>query len=308
LFAPKAPVSGFARAYAFEELGNTYLAQEEFGNAEVAYATAVEADSSNVRLAGNLGSVRLLTGNVEGAIQVLESATRREPGNAVLLYQLADAYRGAGRLDDAAAAYRAAITANPTLLDAYLVLAALQRDRGEMGAAVGVLSDAQKRFPNSGLVKLNLGRVYEQSGMPEEAMAAYRDGLELLPGDNGAAFNLARLYMNSDHPTEAVAVLEALVRRDPGDVEAWINLGGALDRLGRKEPSVEAFRQANRLDPGRPEPYFNLARSYMIDSRPDLAMQVLQRYAAFDSTSDAGMRAKALLRRLRAEAVADTMP
>jgi len=304
LFGPAAPVSGFARSYAFEEIGNHYLAAGDFGNAEVAYSAAVQADSTNTRLAGNLGSVRLLAGNRKGAVDDLEAAVKRNPGNAVLNYQLAGAYVEVGRLDEAAVSFRKAIDHDPNLLDAYLAYASLARRLGDVALADTLLTHAERRFPASGEVKLNLAEVYEQSSRTDEAIAKYREGLALTPDDNAAAFNLARLYMNHGNPGDATQVLRDLLQRDPSDVEAWINLGGALDGVGDKEGSLEAFRQANRLPPARPEPYFNLARAYMLQSEPDVAIRLLSRYAAIDSTSEAGLRARALIRRLLADAAA----
>jgi tetratricopeptide (TPR) repeat protein len=299
LFSEGSRASRFARSYAFETVSTYYFYRKDFPNAEVALAEAHRLDPDNLRLGGNLGSLRLSVGKVPEAIEVLEATIRREPDNEFTRFQLANAYLESGRYGDARRAFREVLERNDGYLDAYINLARLERLTGDPEVGAEVLQRAHERFPGSGEVLTNLGLVYQDMGRLDDAVDAYRRGLELHPADFGAAFNLGLIHMKREEYAEAEHVLEDLLESSPRDLEAWINLGVARNRMGENESAFSAFEEAVRLDDMRGEPYFNMAQIHLQEGRRDSAIAVLQSFTARDSTSSHGRTAKAMIRRLR---------
>ncbi len=295
LYGPGSGASPFARSYAFEEIASWYLERGEAESALAAYRESALADTLNVRSAGNEASMLINLGRPEEALEALAPAVARKPGNEVLRLHRGNAYRDLRRLDDAGAEYEKALELNPDFLQAYLGLAYIQRQLGNLAQAESTLVRAQARFPEDADVKSGLALVREAQGDPASAAAAYREALARNPRDGTAAFNLGLLLLKLEKPAEAESVLTRATRIDPGDFEAWINLGVSRDLQKKHEQAEAAFRKAMAVDPKRPEPYFNLGRGYLARGDTTRAVEVLREYAAVDSTSRMGTLALRLL-------------
>jgi cytochrome c-type biogenesis protein CcmH/NrfG len=113
---------------AWSELGTCYLVQNDLNEAEVAYLSATGARPTFFRALVNLGKVRIMLKNFEGAIEPLTEAVKVQPTSADANYYLGEAYlqlkkgsKAVGYLNEAAKLGRA---------DAHLRLATLYHAAG----------------------------------------------------------------------------------------------------------------------------------------------------------------------------------
>jgi thioredoxin-like negative regulator of GroEL len=121
------------------------------------------------------------------------------------------------RLDEARAAYRAALQVDPAHVNAQNGLATLYAEQGEYATAIPIwqsLTAAAPATTASGYLFSNLG--YAQ----------------LLNGNHAAA----------------VGSLEKACLLDPLNYRAWHHLGSALEKLGRHERAQQMFAQASALE------------------------------------------------------------
>lgn len=177
--------------------------------------------------------------------------TNREPEHSTAAYDLARAYAGLHRYDDAARMLRAAIAADPEFLAAYANLIAVDLQRHDLREArsyadrfTALAPDSARALYSRGLVALasndaktaqadfgkllqsspgyaiahyDLGIAETQAGHFTEAQREFESALALSPGYARARFALATVLIKEGHRTEARAALDATVRDASSD-------------------------------------------------------------------------------------------
>ncbi len=153
-------------------------------------------------------------GQLAAAERELEAAIALEPGNAVSHGYLGVVRQHLGRLDDAAAAYRAALERAPD--DPFIAnnYGYCLLERGEVESALEWFRRSIGREPRNAVAHNNLGSALNAAGDVRAAIAAYRKAVEI----------------------------------DPRYATAWFNLGLALREVA-DQGSFDAFRNAVRCGP-----------------------------------------------------------
>ncbi|MET0553801.1 MAG: tetratricopeptide repeat protein [Vicinamibacteria bacterium] len=147
-------------------------------------------------------------------------------------------------LEEAHAAYAAALAASPDLLEARAGLGRTLWRQGKLDAARDELARVARdaRDPEGlYLAQLFLARVHDDASRPAEAEQAYRDALTAFPAGQAAAFGLAELRARGgDDGGSRAAVEQALATgehvRDP---YTFHHLGPA----GRAQQLMDALRE-----------------------------------------------------------------
>lgn len=117
--------------------------------AERALVRAVARKPEAVQAFFDLGELRLLSGDGDGAASAFETARRRNPDSALIRAALGAAHRVAGRLDDALTEGLAAIERNEASVRSWLELGRTRRRRRELREADDALRTAHRLDPNS---------------------------------------------------------------------------------------------------------------------------------------------------------------
>lgn len=207
------------------------------------------------------------------ARRTLEVGLRRHPDSPDLLHAWGHQLKTDGRIEEAAAAYRQAIEANPAFVEADFSLAALLLEEGRAQEAVRALNHAltmQPTFPKALLLlarlEVDAGRVEEagrfllpllkanpgsteireitaswrlRAGLaaekrdPTAAERHYRAGLALRPDHPELNSGLGLILLISDRANEAVAHLEIPYKAWPTRSQPALFLGQAYARSGR---------------------------------------------------------------------------
>ena len=144
--------------------------------------------------------------------------------NAIAHGCLADAYRVAGRNDEAVAEYRKALAINPHFVMALINYGGLLAKMGKPDEALEPLATAVRFGGRNALARLMFGNVLGMTG---------------------------RVRASLEH-------LELAVLIAPENAAAHVSLGKTLGNLGRYEAALAEFREALRLEPGSEE-----ARKYI---------------------------------------------
>ena len=175
-------------------------------------------------------------GDFTTAIELLERALKRNPGQETAWNNLGRAYMRSGQLPKAEQAFRTAIEKNP--FDEW--------------------------------AHNNLGMLLFEYGQLPEAEAAFRKQIDITPLDIYAHGNLGKLLLHRRQYAEAVTELELARRIQPENATAGLRLGEAYLKLGRKD---EAKRVLDAISAERPNPMIWNNIAYLLcENHGDLAM------------------------------------
>lgn len=128
----------------------------------------------------------------------------------------------------------------------------------------------------------DLAVVLRELGRPEEAEAHFRRAVALAPGFAPYHANLGQTLMMRGRADEAVEAFRRAVALAPGHAAFWRVLGDALESLGRLDGAEPAYREAARRAAGSAEAHHDLGSVLVALGRLDEALAPLERAAALD--------------------------
>src|SRR3954447_21726399 len=205
---------------------------------------------------------------------------------------------GAGKVDEAVAAFKKAIELDPASAEPRAELAALYARQEKPREAVEAAEDAIKVDPRNREANRILGSVYSalleqrQPLKPGDDVAAYPKkaitALEIARGDGSGDLSidlsLARLYLDQDRPADAVPLLRRIVGEQPQYAEGSVLLAEAQEASGASDAAVETM---TRLLEEQPQ-FFR--------GRVQLA-EIYERQRHWQEAADAWSRVQALSQR-----------
>jgi len=151
------------------------------------------------------------------------------------------------------------------------VLEALERS-GRVPAAVALLEDAARKYPDSPAVLFARASALDRAGRVPEALTAMRKVLAVAPAHAGA-LNYAGYVMTEQGGDlrEAEGLLRRAAELRPDDGAVADSLGFCLLKQGRVEPALAELRRATRLSPGDPVILGHLGDALLAAGRKDAA-------------------------------------
>jgi tetratricopeptide (TPR) repeat protein len=133
----------------WEELGTNFFILKTFFEAESCYLKALQLKPDYLPAMINLGRLRIVEKNLNGAVEVLDRAVKLESTSPEANYFLGEAYLQAKLGSKAVPYLNAALKLDPvTMADAHLLLAALYNATGLKDQAAAEYSAFLKQRPN----------------------------------------------------------------------------------------------------------------------------------------------------------------
>jgi Flp pilus assembly protein TadD len=169
----------------------------------------------------------------------------------------------AGKRNEAAAAYKAAIAHDATYAEAHNNLANLLREAGDTDAAAQHYETATTCKPDYALAHFNLGCLRQAAGQLDEARAAYGNAIAAKPDWAEPHYNLATIDKDAGNFERAADGFRRTVTLDPAHGGGWNNLGLMLRRLSRHRASLAAHMRAMTADLANPRPRFNAGMAHL---------------------------------------------
>ncbi len=136
-----------------------------------------------------------------------------------------------GELDAAISMLSDAVKLNPNFAEGQSNLGAFLLQRGDAAGAVGYLQEAVRLEPSLSDAHGNLGVAYLHAGRQEDAIRSLREAVRLKGDNYTARYNLGCLLVSRGQAAEAIEHLEVAVRMAPDDAEAKANLEKARSML-----------------------------------------------------------------------------
>jgi tetratricopeptide (TPR) repeat protein/HEAT repeat protein len=303
--------SGFVRG----ELGKELLARRMNQEAVVAFEEAAKAAHGDNRALApalrDLAKAQAAVGSTDAAIKTLEralrltaedSGTRREildvmveayraanrvPELITLLEReshrdagkltlLASLYEEGGRLDDALAAYRRALSTSANDTDVRLKLIRLLELRGDLDAAVTEYRHLVRTNPRNPEYVFRLADLYQKLGNAKAALDELNRLGERSKTDPEVLAATVDFYERIGESDKALALLERLVSQSPRDYHHLIALGERYFAAGNEKRAQTTWRKLLEIVPDRARAEFLLGEVYL---EHDLTAEALRSLA-----------------------------
>ncbi len=149
------------------------------------------------------------------------------------------------------------------------------------------LESAVDGMPDDVELRIELGNVYYESNMYEQAEAQYLAVTEMDSTHAGAHLNLGTLYTDMGKIDAAVQELEIALSLDPENAMIVTNLGSAYYATHRFSDAIDMYRVALHLDPNNVEAHFNMGVAFADAQIFDEAINEWQRVIELDPDGQA---------------------
>jgi tetratricopeptide (TPR) repeat protein len=285
------------------------------------FAAAAQEQPENLPAQLGIAKSQIRLAQLAEAKKTLTQLAAARPNHPEIIFWQGKAAQAVGEHDAALASYRAAIVAakgSPESVEAYLALAKLQAELGQLAIAQETLSEARNKVPPSGPLYHALGEVamsradyagaYEQFqkaldldagdtrarfmgavsltrlGRFEEALAAFTSVSQTDKDFPGLAVERGRMFEESGRNAEALAQYEAALAKTPDDPEVQIRVGCARMIAGQTASAEEMLEKVAKVRPRSAEANYCLGRTLFDLERYLDAMVRLERAVSIDPT------------------------
>ncbi len=236
----------------WESLGWAYRKGGEPDKAREVWARILKVDSERASLWNQVAAIDIEHEDWTAAVESLRKSLHLEPEESHVRSRLAMALESAGRIEEAAQAYRELALRDPENLTATLRLASFYERAGDTGKALEALSAASRRVPRYAHVfDIHVARLEARradqayaSGDFTRAIERYRDAVESNPRDPGYLENLGWAHRKAGDLAEAVAVWRLARARNPGDPMLARHLADALRESGERDEAKRLYIEA----------------------------------------------------------------
>lgn len=226
-------------AEAYNALGNFFHQKNELNQAQGYYKQAVSIRPNYLDALVNLGTIALKLENSTEAQHYFEQIVAFYPSHAAANFQLGNIAYQQKQLDQALAFY--------------------------------------EKIPYHLNAQLNIGSIFLEKGLVEQAIEKFRYVLSVEPKHLFAHSNLAALYVTQKAYEKAITHYYEILSQDPEYYTAHFNLGAIYMQQRKWETAAYHLDMAIRLQPDDPDAHDNYATTLLKLNRIDLAKKHYQR-------------------------------
>lgn len=208
----------------------------------------------------NLGETQYSLGRVTDAEASARQALSLQGDLSKAHLTLGKALQSQGRLKDALTSYREAGKLNPTCIDTHYFLANALRENGDKVAAVRAYQHLLQLEPKHFEGCNNLGMLLKDLGDNRKAIQYLRRALQLQSDSIATLISLGEACTATGTYSEALEHLQHAVRCMPDSGRAWCSLANAQHHAGRMQHALASYGKLAQLRPGSTEAALGQAR------------------------------------------------
>ena len=198
------------------------------------------------------------------------------PNTFILHNVLGIALDGQGKVQEAIASYRNALSLQPNMPDLHFNLGIALTNTGELDAAATSYRKALALNPKFFEAYGNLGTLLQKQGKLEEAIASYRKALSINPDARGY-FNLATALRDQGRLDDAINSYQKAIELFPNYVDAYNNLGETLRDQGHMDLAIKNYQIALSMNPQHATANYNMAEFLYLAKKFDEAIPYFER-------------------------------
>jgi tetratricopeptide (TPR) repeat protein len=272
--ALEAKVHANPSATAYGELGQWFQQQNQSSCAIDAYRAAFKADPRSRAALHALAQSLIASGDYTSAIDLL----RTSPHDEESTLDLASAYSGAGRLDDAFQTLTRALRTNPSSARLTGALVVVLANHGQLDDAYRLSEKFAASHPHDPEAQKLLLRVLVATNGADAQPLAHKL-LAASPHDSELLYLSGVLERKAGEFAPARGHLEKAIALTPNYAESHYNLGIVLARLQDNTGAAKQYEKAIELGVSEPEAhleYSKVLRTLGQDQQADEQLKIYQ--------------------------------
>jgi arylsulfatase A-like enzyme/Tfp pilus assembly protein PilF len=218
-------------------------------------------------------------GDLRTALLRCRELVRLRPEMPISLLHLAHLERESGDLPAAIDALQSALVQNPADATILSLLGAYLTQAGRAREAVDVLEASARSEAPDVEVLIARGLALAKTGRGQEALATLTKARDVNPSNAMVLVNVGTVHLMGGDRVRAREAFEAALAQNPSIARAHSSLGFVLAESGRVEEALEHWRRAVALDSGESGKLVTLAvllrqRGRAVEARPYLELFV----------------------------------
>jgi len=219
-----------------------------------------------------LGGVYSQQGKLDEAIAKYKTAISINPNYPDAHYNLGNACKEQGKLDEAVVEYKIALIINPNCAKAYGNLGLAYQEQGKLDEAIAEYKTVIGINPKEAKAHYNLGLVYQKQGKLNEAIAKYKAAISITPDDEIAHYNLGNAYREQDKFDKAIDEYKTAININPNYAKAHSRLGFVYVNQWEFKEAIVEYKTAININPDCAEAHLGLGNVYRMQDKLDEAI------------------------------------
>ena len=219
--------------------------------------------------------------DTQGAIQQFEKALTYMPDDAASMFELSEQYVKAGRVDDAFAMIKNAVSIDPENKWYQMRLARFYRNFEQYDDFIKVYSELTKKYPEDIDMLSELIDVYLITENYNKALEKL-DLLEKQIGTNPIiSEQRVEIYKRQGKTKNVIAELQSLIDNNPDDTRYYNMLAKYYMDNGKDAEAIKLYEKIKTIDPN--DPYINIALLEYYEKNGDLKKAFEELIAAINN-------------------------
>jgi tetratricopeptide (TPR) repeat protein len=220
-----------------------------------------------------------------------------DASSAVYDFTLGNIFFEQEKLDEAAAAYRDAVTKHRKFRRAWRALGMVYVRQSKWDQAIPTLTRVIDLGGGDAISYGLLGFAYSSVNNPVSAESAYRQAILLEPDRIDWKMGLARSFFRQERFAEAVALTKKMLEADPNRVDLWLLQANAYLQMDKPMAAAENYELVDRMGKSTPATLNMLGDIYINKELYDLGVNAYVRALKLDdeTKADRAIRAAKVL-------------
>jgi tetratricopeptide (TPR) repeat protein len=265
-----------------DTLGQIYEQRKLYDEAEKEYRIASRLNPGDAEILYNLGKVQYYAKRYTEAVASFDSCLKLKPSHENALFRRGMSLIQLGDRDKALQSMRAATAAKKDFHQAWYYAGVLQKENGALAGAEDALKKAVEYAPGTTTYLRELGRVQVLRGEYAAAETSFTRALELEPTHAATVADMATVKIRLGKTQDGLAWAQKAQALAPDSAQASYTLGLAHEKLGNLDEAVKYYSQAVTQDPKHVEALTNLGGLYNSRGFPEKALPLLQSALAIE--------------------------
>jgi len=265
----------------YSAMGDLYEQTGRLVQGEAAYLKAIDINPQDVVAMQGLASIYERQQDLERAVNLLDEATRLQPGNWRTIDTLGGLLFQNGKYAEAADAYRRVVALDPDNFQGHGNLGSSLMMIGDFVAAAESLQRSIE-LDASRIYYSNLAIIYYYLGRFDESVAIQRQAVDESPDQNYVWLNLGDALLFSSEPEKAneafhraAEIAESILAVDAANTAIMYELAWAKAMLGDVKSARKLIDNSLSIDPDNPYVHYYDALLSVLEGNQDEAITAL---------------------------------